>query len=95
MVNHLDKLNYGKLTKMGLNLTPDDIYNINESSLKNAVVVFGEGCTGEIISDKGLLLTNMRCGYGHIQSHTTVENDYLKNGFWAKSMDKELPNPGL
>ncbi len=95
MVNLLDKLNYGKLTKMGLNLTPDDIYNINESSLKDAVVVFGGGCTGEIISDKGLLLTNMHCGYGRIQSHTTVENDYLKNGFWAKSMDEELPNPDL
>jgi len=95
MVNLLNKLNYGKLNEMGLKLSPEDIYSINQSSLKDAIVVFGGGCTGEIISDKGLLLTNMHCGYGQIQSHSTVENDYLKNGFWAKSMDEELPNPGL
>lgn len=95
MVNLLNKLDYGKLTEMGLKLSPEDIYNVNESSLKDAIVVFGGGCTGEIISDKGLLLTNMHCGYSRIQSHTTVENDYLKNGFWAKSMEEELPNPGL
>jgi hypothetical protein len=95
MVNLLNKLNYGELSEMGLNLSPEDIYNINESSLKDAIVVFGGGCTGEVISDKGLLLTNMHCGYGRIQSHTTVENDYLKNGFWAKSMEEELANPGL
>jgi hypothetical protein len=95
MVNLLHKLNQDKLTEMGLKLSPEDIYDVNNSSLKDAIVIFGGGCTGEIISDKGLLLTNMHCGYGRIQSHTTVENDYLKNGFWAKSMDEELSNPGL
>jgi hypothetical protein len=95
MINLLNKMDYGKLTEMGLELSPEDIYSVNHSSLKDAVVVFGGGCTGEIISDKGLLLTNMHCGYDQIQSHSTMENDYLKKGFWAKSMDEELPNPGL
>ena len=95
MVNLLNKLDQGKLTEMGLKLSPEDIYNVNQSSLKDAIVVFGGGCTGEIISDKGLLLTNMHCGYDRIQSHSSVEHDYLKNGFWAKSMEEELPNPGL
>ena len=95
MVNLLNKLNYGELTDMGLKLSPEDIYSANQSSLKDAIVVFGGGCTGEIISDKGLLLTNMHCGYNQVQSHSTMEQDYLKNGFWAKSMDQELPNPGL
>lgn len=95
MLNLLNKLDQGELTEMGLKLSPEDIYSINHSSLKDAIVHFGGGCTGEIISDQGLLLTNMHCGYGRIQSHTTVENDYLKNGFWAKSMEEELANPGL
>ncbi|MGM0496445.1 MAG: S46 family peptidase [Bacteroidota bacterium] len=95
MVNLLHKLDQGKMTEMGLKLSPEDIYSVNNSSLKDAIVIFGGGCTGEIISDKGLLLTNMHCGYGQIQSHSSVENDYLKNGFWANSMDEELPNPGL
>ncbi|MBS3807328.1 MAG: S46 family peptidase [Bacteroidales bacterium] len=95
MVNLLNQLDYGELTEMGLKLSPEDIYDINHSSLKDAIVIFGGGCTGEMISDKGLLLTNMHCGYGRIQAHTTVENDYLKNGFWAQSMDDELLNPGL
>lgn len=95
MVNLLHKLNQDKLTEMGLKLSPEDIYDINHASLKDAIVVFGGGCTGEIISDKGLLLTNMHCGYGQIQSHSSVEHDYLKDGFWAKSMEDELPNPSL
>ncbi len=95
MVNLLNKLNYGKLNEMGLRLSPEDIYSINHSSLKDAIVIFGGGCTGEMISEKGLLLTNMHCGYGQIQTHSTMEDDYLKNGFWAQSMDEELPNPGL
>src|SRR6056297_1846660 len=95
MVNLLNKLNYGELTEMGLKLSPEDIYNINHSSLKDAIVIFGGGCTGEIISEKGLLLTNLHCGYGQVQSHSTVEHDYLKNGFWAKTQADELPNPGL
>jgi len=95
MLNLLNKLNQGELSQMGLKLSPDEIYSINNSSLKDAIVHFGGGCTAEMISDQGLLLTNMHCGYGRIQSHTTVEDDYLKNGFWAKSMDEELANPGL
>jgi hypothetical protein len=95
MVNLLKQLDYGELTEKGLKLDAQDIYSINRSSLKDAIVIFGGGCTGEMISGQGLLLTNMHCGYGRIQSHSTVENDYLKNGFWAQSMDDELPNPGL
>lgn len=91
----LEKLNYAEMKEMGLELTPEQIYSINNSSLKDAIVVFGRGCTGEIISDQGLLLTNHHCGYGQIQSHTTLEHDVLGEGFWAKTFDDELPNPGL
>ena len=73
--------NYEDMKKHGLNLTQEEIYSINNSSLKDAIISFGGFCTGEIISDQGLLLTNMHCGYRQIQSHTTIENDYLKNGF--------------
>ncbi|HPT12953.1 MAG TPA: S46 family peptidase, partial [Bacteroidales bacterium] len=69
--------------------------SINKACLKDAVVIFGGGCTGEIVSPEGLLLTNHHCGYGQIQSHSTVEHDYLANGFWAKTREEELPNPGL
>jgi len=75
----------------GLHLTPEDIYSINKSSLKDAVVIFGSGCTGEIISNEGLLITNYHCGYGAIQSLSSVENDYLTYGFWAKTKTEELP----
>lgn len=85
----------GDMQAMGLSLTADDIYSINHSSLKDAVVHFGGGCTAEMVSDQGLLLTNHHCGYGEIQYHSTVENDYLKDGFWAMSMSEELPNPNL
>jgi hypothetical protein len=91
----IDRLNYDDMQKKGLKLTPEEIYSINGSSLKDAIVQFGRGCTGEIISDQGLLLTNHHCGYGQIQSHSSVEHDYLKNGFWAMSLAEELPNPGL
>ena len=91
----LEKLNMGTMTKMGLKLTAEEIYSINQSSLKDAVVIFGRGCTAEIVSDQGLLLTNHHCGYGRIQAHSTVENDYLRNGFWAKTKEEELANPGL
>ena len=91
----VERLNYVDMQKMGLNLTPEEIYSVNNSSLKDAVVIFGGGCTGEIISSEGLLLTNHHCGYGVIQSHSTVEHDYLSDGFWAMSKDEELPNPGL
>jgi len=77
----------------GFRLTARDLYDINEASLKDAVVHLG-GCTGEVISDEGLMLTNHHCGYGNIQKHSTVEHDYLTNGFWAMSREEELPNPG-
>ena len=79
----------------GFRLTAEDIYSVNTASLKDAVVRFGGGCTGEVVSPDGLLFTNHHCGYGQIQEHSTVEHDYLKDGFWAMSMEEELPNPGL
>ena len=79
----------------GFKLSAEDIYSINRSSLKDAIVHFGGGCTGELISDEGLLITNHHCGFGQIQSHSSVEHDYLKDGFWAMKRSEELPNPGL
>lgn len=79
----------------GFKLSAEDIYSINQASLKDAVVLFGRGCSGELLSDKGLLLTNHHCGYGQIQKHSSVEHDYLKDGFWAMTQEEELPNPGL
>lgn len=89
------KNNYEEMQKMGCKLTPEQIYNINQNCLKDAIVSFGNGCTGEIISSEGLVLTNHHCGYGAIQSHSTVEHDYLTDGFWAKSKAEELKTPGL
>ncbi len=91
----IEKLNMGKMTQMGLKLSSEDIYSLNKACLKDAVVIFGGGCTGEIVSSQGLILTNHHCGYGSIQQHSTVEHDYLQDGFWAKSKDEELPNPNL
>jgi hypothetical protein len=91
----LEKLNIDKMTSMGLKLSAEDIYSINHSSLKDAVVIFGRGCTGEIVSGEGLLLTNHHCGFDAVQNHSSVEHDYLKDGFWAMSREEELPNPGL
>ena len=91
----LEKLNIGTMTEMGLKLTAGDIYSVNNSSLKDAVVIFGGGCTGEIVSDQGLLLTNHHCGYGSIQAHSSPEHNYLEDGFWAGSLEEELPNTGL
>jgi len=79
----------------GLTLSADDIYNINGSSIKDAIVHFGGGCTGELISPNGLLITNHHCGFDQIQSHSSVEHDYLKNGFWAETLKDELPNKSL
>ena len=94
--------NYEEMKAKGLKLSPEDIYNINHSSLKDAVVglgseqsPFGFFCTGEIISSKGLVLTNHHCGYGKIQAHSTEENNYLLDGFWAASYADELPNEGM
>jgi hypothetical protein len=80
---------------MGMKLSAKDIYSVNSSSLKDAVLHFGGGCTAELVSDRGLLLTNHHCGYSQIQSHSSLEKDYLKYGFWAKNYSEELPNPGL
>ncbi len=91
----LKALNEGDMQSMGMKMTAEDIYSVNKGSLKDAIVHFGGFCTSEIISDKGLLLTNHHCGYGQIQSHTTLENNYIQDGFWAKTMKDELPNPGL
>jgi hypothetical protein len=87
--------NYADMQKLGLKLTPEQIYSINNSSLKDAIVQFGGGCTAELISAEGLLLTNHHCGYGQIHAHSTVEDNILQNGFWAMSKDQEKPNPGL
>ena len=94
--------NYSDMQRAGFKLTPEDIYSINQSCLKDAIVGLGNAgqpfwhfCTGEIISSKGLVSTNHHCGYGKLQEHSTVEHDYLRDGFWAYSMDQELPNPGL
>lgn len=83
------------MKKQGLKLEADDLYNLNGVSLKDAVGIFGGGCTGEIISPEGLILTNHHCGYGAIQQHSSVEHDYLTDGFWAKNRNEELPTPGL
>ncbi len=91
----LEKLNIGTMTEMGLELTAEDIYSVNHSSLKDAIAIFGGGCTSEIVSGQGLVLTNHHCGYGTIQSHSSVEHDYLKDGFWAATMDDEIASPGL
>ena len=87
--------NEKEMQEMGMKITAEDIYSINHSSLKDAIVLFGGGCTGEIVSDYGLLLTNHHCGYDYIQKHSSVEHDYLTNGFWAMNRGEELPCPGL
>ncbi len=91
----LKSLNEAEMQSMGMKLSAEDIYSVNRGSLKDAIVHFGGFCTGEIISGSGLLLTNHHCGYGQIQSHSSVDNNMLKNGFWAKSHKEELTNPGL
>ena len=91
----LEGMNEKEMTALGSKMTAKDIYDVNNSSLKDAIVHFNGGCTGEIISDKGLLLTNHHCGFGQIQSHSSMENDYLKDGFWAMSLSEELPNEDL
>ncbi|MBR6930386.1 MAG: S46 family peptidase [Bacteroidales bacterium] len=87
--------NEKEMQEMGMKISAEDIYSINHSSLKDAIVLFGGGCTGEIVSDYGLLLTNHHCGYDYIQKHSSVEHDYLTNGFWAMNRGEELPCPGL
>lgn len=89
------ELNEAEMKKLGMRIDAKDIFNPNKPSIKDAVAHFGGGCTSEVVSPKGLLLTNHHCGYSQIQSHSTVENDYLTDGFWAANMSQELPNPGL
>ena len=91
----LERLNLKDMKAKGLELTAEDIYSVNNSSLKDAIVIFGGGCTGEIVSPNGLLFTNHHCGFGSIQALSSVEHDYLKNGFWAMNEKEELPAPGL
>jgi hypothetical protein len=92
---HIARMNIGDMQKAGCKLTAEQLYSVNNSSLKDAIVSFGGFCTGEIISGEGLILTNHHCGYDAIQSHSSVEKNYLRDGFWAYSKDQELPNPGL
>ncbi|EMR03056.1 S46 family peptidase [Cesiribacter andamanensis] len=89
------RLNEADMQKMGLQLTAEEIYSVNQSSLKDAIVSLGGFCTAEVISSQGLLLTNHHCAYGAIQTHSSVEQDYLSDGFWAKTKADELPNKGL
>lgn len=91
----LNKYNIEEMKQMGFKLTTEDIYSVNQASMKDAVVLFGTGCTGELISDQGLLITNHHCGFDAIQNHSSIEHDYLTNGFWAKNHQEELPNPQL
>lgn len=95
MLPLLQKLNAGAMKDLGCRLTPDQIYSVNHSSLKDAIVIFGGGCTGEMISDKGLLVTNHHCGYSSIQQLSSDEHNYLEDGFWAMNSNEEIPVPGL
>ena len=91
----LQKYNIEEMSKMGFKLSAEDVYSVNHASMKDAVVSFGGGCTGGVISNDGLLITNHHCGYGEIQNHSTLEHDYLTIGFWAMNKSEELPNPTL
>ena len=95
MLPYLQKMNAKDMKARGCKLSVEEIYSMNNSSLKDAIVIFGGGCTGEIVSPDGLLFTNHHCGYGSIQALSSVEHDYLKNGFWAMSRAEEIPAPGL
>ena len=91
----LEKINSQALANLGSRLTPEQIYSVNHSSIKDAVVQFGGGCTGEIISGNGLLVTNHHCGYSSIQALSTEEHNYLEDGYWAMNLSEEIPVPGL
>lgn len=91
----LEKINSEALRNLGARLTPEQIYSVNNASIKDAIVQFGGGCTGEIISSNGLLVTNHHCGYGNIQALSSEEHNYLEDGYWAKNLGEELPVPGL
>ena len=91
----LQAMNEGDMQAHGLQLTAEDLYSVNNSSMKDAIVSLGGFCTAEMISSEGLMLTNHHCAFGSIQEHSSVSNDYLKDGFWAMSRDQELANEGL
>ena len=91
----IKRLNHTDMQKMGLQLTAEELYSVNNSSMKDAIVNFGNFCTGEVISKEGLVLTNHHCGFDAIQQHSSVENDYITNGFWAMTREEEKPTPGL
>ncbi|HLG38781.1 MAG TPA: S46 family peptidase, partial [Chitinophagaceae bacterium] len=91
----LEKLNEKEMKSLGMKISAKDIYSVNSGSLKDAIVSFGGFCTGEIISSKGLVLTNHHCGFDAVQNHSTLEHNYIQDGFWAKNYSEELPNPGL
>ncbi|HQZ73716.1 MAG TPA: S46 family peptidase [Chitinophagaceae bacterium] len=91
----LQQLNEKQMKGMGMKISAKDIYNINSGSLKDAIVSFGGFCTGEVISSKGLVLTNHHCGFDAIQNHSTLERNYIRDGFWARNLSEEIPNQGL
>lgn len=91
----LKKLNIKDMKKKGFKLSAEDLYSVNQASLKDAIIIFGGGCTGEIVSPEGLIFTNHHCGYGSIQKVSTIEHDYLTDGFWSKNKGEEIPIEGL
>jgi hypothetical protein len=91
----IEKFNIEIMQEKGFKLTAEDIYSVNRACMKDGVMIFGGGCTAELISPEGLLITNHHCGYGRIQAHSSLEHDYLTDGFWAMSREEELANPGL
>jgi len=91
----LDKLNEKEMRGMGMKISARDIYSVNSGSLKDAIVSFGGFCTGEVISEQGLVLTNHHCGFDAIQNHSTLDHNYIQDGFWAMQKNEEIPNPGL
>ena len=95
MLPLLEKMNGKTMAEMGFTITPEQIYNVNQPSLKDAIVIFGRGCTGEIVSEDGLLFTNHHCGYDNIRELSTVEHNYLRDGYWAMNRNEELPAKGL
>ncbi|MFZ1260816.1 MAG: S46 family peptidase, partial [Chitinophagaceae bacterium] len=91
----LEKMNEKHMKSLGMKMSAKDIYSINSGSLKDAIVSFNGGCTGEVISSKGLILTNHHCGFDAIQNHSTLERNYIRDGFWAANHGEEIPNKGM
>src|SRR6188768_1264133 len=91
----LEKLNEKEMKSLGMKISAKDIYSINKGSLKDAIVSFGGFCTGNVVSSRGLVLTNHHCGFDAVQNHSTLDHNYIRDGFWAKNNAQELPNPKL